>query len=63
MKVEFIYLRSALALILTFVILFGIVPDALNIHPLLGFIAIVIVPLLDFWLLKPIFKKTKKIDK
>jgi membrane protein implicated in regulation of membrane protease activity len=63
MKIEFIYLRYVVAVILTVILWFVISPEAFNINPVLGFIVIAAAPLFDYWLIKPIYnQKSKKSE-
>ena len=56
MKKELIYLRIVGAIILTFLLWFGLAPIAFNVEPILGAIVVIVAPILDYWLIKPIFK-------
>jgi len=60
MKTEFIYLRVVVALFLTVFLWFWAAPTCFNwesnIAIPLGVICAVLAPLLDYWIIKPIFK-------
>jgi len=67
MKTEFIYLRWALA-IFSAVVGFGFLAPVLISSPtdiglITGVAVIVLVPLVAYWLLKPIYKKTETVTK
>ena len=63
MKVEFMYLRIITALSITIFLWFWAAPTCFNwesnVAIPLGAICVVIVPILDYWLIKPIFKNKK----
>lgn len=67
MKTEFIYLRWALAIFVA-IVGFGFLAPVLISSPtdiglITGVVVIVLVPLIAYWLLKPIYKKTETVTK
>jgi F0F1-type ATP synthase assembly protein I len=61
MKIELIYTRIIVTLIVAIAIWFWVTPDAFNISPLLGAICFALPPVLGYWLIKPIFTQSKKV--
>ncbi|MFA5152720.1 MAG: hypothetical protein WC554_09190 [Clostridia bacterium] len=63
MKTEFIYLRYCAAAILTIFLWFWAAAPLFNFSPILGALAVIIAPLLDYWLIKPIYKNKSAQEK
>jgi hypothetical protein len=59
MRIELIYARIIVTLIITIALWFWVTPDAFNLSPLAGAVCIAIPPVLGYWLIKPIFKSKK----
>ena len=61
MKIELVYLRIIAALVITIFLWFWAAPTCFNwevdVAIPLGVICVVIAPILDYWLIKPIFTK------
>lgn len=64
MKIEIIYARVILALVLTIFLWFWAAPTCFNwesnVAIPLGVICAVIAPVLDYWIIKPIFTRKNK---
>ena len=59
MKIELIYLRVIVTLIIAIGLWGWLTPDAFNLSPLAGAVCVAIPPVLGYWLIKPIFKSKK----
>ena len=66
MKIQSIYFRFVSAFIVTVLLWFVVAPEAFNVNPILGAIAIFIVPVIDYKLIYPVYtdylKKQKEKD-
>ena len=63
MKIEIVYLRYFAAFVITAFLWFWAAPTCFNVSPLLGAIAFALAPVLDYWLIKPIYKKKPAAEK